>query len=144
MNNVKNVMSALKQIPKEMIAYSIFSIAGILFLGKRIFSRKKVNKKIYSKQKKRISQRLKLMFFTNFKGELNFISKKAESAESELNKSSNQLMKMKNFAEKLNSESVQSKVKEENFKAAPISKQDQIFYKLFENFSDMMIHTTKK
>src|ERR1700712_3008602 len=101
MNNVNNVVSALKKLSIEKITYSIITLAGLVFIGKRLFGKKKVNKRFYNKQKKRVSIRLGMLFFTGFKGELDIIRKPVQCDESELNRSMKKMKIMKKFAEKI-------------------------------------------
>jgi hypothetical protein len=134
-------MNSLSNIPKEIIIYSTVAVAGVVFIFKTFFGRKKVNKKFYDKNKKKICARAKL-FFNDLskKVEAKQIVKNSDKIDSQI---ADKYYKMKVFVQKVadNIENTITVEKDEKkcANAPPASKKDQIFYLLLNNVSNMMI-----
>lgn len=130
-------MSAIVGFSKELILYSTIVLAGTVLILKKLFPKKKINKKIYDKNRKKILIKTKL-FFDDLTKNVDVVKfQKDEQV------SNNKLYKLKKFVEKVTQESILINTSNENsLKSPPSSKKDQIFYLLLNNMSNIMIKTS--
>lgn len=128
-------MDTIAQITKEAMIYSTMLLAGGLFLLKRIFKRRKIDKNFFDKTKKRIVRKAKLFFSDLSKGIE--IKSQNNKEEQNLNCKDNKYLKMKKFIENLPNKQNEKICSEDQ----QFSKKDQIFYYLLNNISQMMIQT---
>ena len=145
-------------IPKEKFLSALYGtivFAGAVFIMKRIFGRKKINKKYYDKNKKKVCRRSKI-FFNDLTKKIEFKPTMIQIKEEENLIKTDKYFKMKEYVKKVadsyekskilanniehkkdNEEKSQSKT---NSQDESTNKKDQIFYFLLNNVSHMITH----
>lgn len=128
-------MNALEEYSKEIILYSIILLSGTVLIFNNLFPKKKINKKFYDKNKKKLIILTKHFF--------DDLTKDVEVVKFQNELSNNRLYKLKKFVEKLTSESLLINTSSENsLKKASTCKKDQIFFLLLNNMSSIIIKTS--
>lgn len=162
-------MNTLFKLSKDLVIYSSIIVASTLFIAKKLFGKRKINKTFYDKNKKKISMKAKLFFrdlskkveiveTTYMEDELEGMENYSSSlnntgGSNSLGRKNNKYIKMKRFVEKVTKEFDKSLAKtgaskdvemggkgEEKINICPApTKKDQIFYYLLNNISTMMV-----
>lgn len=146
----------LNDIPKETflsVLYGTIVFAGSLFIMKRIFGRKKINKKYYDKNKKKVCSRSKI-FFNDLTKKIEVKPATIQIKEEEILIKTDKYFKMKEYVKKVadsyeNSKIISNKSENKNDKEEKpqskthsqddsTNKKDQIFYYLLNNVSHMI------
>ena len=141
-------MNALSLFTKETLVYSSLLIAGTIFVVKRLFGNKKVDKSFYDKNKKKLTTRAKL-FFCNLNKKVEIKQKNSNSNVTGIAKENeNKFSKMKKIVDKISNEFVKTYKEKDEDKTSKRrdfspSKKDQIFYYLLNNISNMMVESKK-
>jgi len=135
-------MDTIAQITKEAMIYSTMLLAGGLFLLKRIFKRRKIDKNFFDKTKKKIVRKAKLFFSDLSKGIE--IKSQNNKEDQNLNCKDYKYLKMKKFIENLPNTSKQNDKNCPQDQHISNNKKDQIFYYLLNNISQMMIQTKQE
>ena len=142
-------MNILTKLTQEAIIYSTCIIAGTVFIMKRLFGRRKVNKYFFDKNKKKITIRSKL-FFSDMTKKVEIRNMNDLYKQNAQNMEQNKFMKMKKIVEKISDEFKNSVINKEqkedkNTKnSLSPTKKDQIFYYLLNNISNMMTENQTK
>jgi hypothetical protein len=141
-------MIEFSKITKEAMLYSSIIVAGTIFILKKVFKRRKVDKEFYDRNKKKVVRRAKL-FFSDVSKNVE-IKQNANSHNMEVD-SNNKYIKMKKFIENVSRQYVKTVRGEDEIKtdkeqkttttisSRSSNKKDQIFYYLLNNISNMMI-----
>jgi hypothetical protein len=136
-------MDTFTNVSKEALFYSTFILAGTMFVFKKLFGRRKVNKDFFDDKKKKLTRRSKL-FFKNLKEKIN-IKSEIHKQEDEIDLLNNKYAKMKQFVKQISSQFGKLNEKDTNEKdfskiqnSIKGTKKDQIFYYLLNNISTMM------
>jgi hypothetical protein len=127
MNVISNIY---ENITKENLVYSTIAFAGFLFFVKRA-AKKKVDKKFYNKDKKKIIRKFNLIF-----GDLN----RTVSVEETDTEKSNCAKKLKTYCDKMVKE-VKSEIEKEK---GLVCKKDKIFFYIFNNVSNTLVQKNSK
>ncbi len=125
-------MDIFKIIDKTIVLYSTIAFAGFVYISKRIFT-KKINKKFYNKEKKKMIRKFSILFTSINKNIEVRIKNKGEH-------SAGTIGKLKAFCEKI----YQEKNKDEHDIKEIKSRKDEIFYYLLQNVSKMIIQNQQE
>ena len=141
-------MIEFSKITKEAMLYSSIIVAGTIFILKKVFKRRKIDKEFYDRNKKKMIRRAKLFFLDVSKNVE--IKQNANSHNMEVD-SNDKYIKMKKFIENVSRQYVKTVRGEDEIKtdkeqkttttisSRSSNKKDQIFYYLLNNISNMMI-----
>jgi hypothetical protein len=127
-------MEIFRIVDKKFALYTTIAIAGLVFISKKLFS-KKINKKFFNKEKKKTIRKFNILFSSLYKNiEIRTKDKVAITTGT--------LGKLKSFCEKIYDE----KVKDDHPENINLikSRQDQIFYYILQNVSNMIIQNNQK
>jgi len=148
-NLIRNKMNVIKTfaekfISKDIALYSIIAVAGSVFIIKRIFSRKKINKNFYNHNKKKVC-RVSKMYFKDLIKRIDVRPRTIHNKSDENLIINDKYFKMKQFVQKVADSFEKTKILEEKDKDKTLcliedsgTKKDQIFYYLLNNVSHMI------
>jgi hypothetical protein len=134
-----NALNVLEFISKEIILISSVTCAGFILIVKIIFGRKRTNKRILSKNMKRMLMRTKL-FFHSFKNGIQIEPRSIHinnSEEIKIDKVNKMKIYVENLYAKCEKDSINSQKENEDKKIS--SKNDKIFCYLLKNVSEMIV-----